>query len=101
MRDENTSVTEETLALHSFLIVEAQNRQKGPDVSLALLSARIVLSIHFFLRDLTGTVRDVCCSPDGRWIAFGFSTGLASVLDIRGGLLRSQRRAHTGDILQV
>ena len=48
-----------------------------------------------------GTVRDVCCSPDGRWIAFGFSTGLASVLDIRGGLLRSQRRAHTGDIFQV
>lgn len=49
----------------------------------------------------SGTVRDVCCSPDGRWIAFGFSTGLASVLDIRGGLLRSQRRAHTGDIFQV
>ena len=48
-----------------------------------------------------GTVRDVCCSPDGRWIAFGFSAGLASVLDIRGGLLRSQRRAHTGDIFQV
>jgi len=52
-------------------------------------------------RDFLGTVRDVCCSPDGRWIAFGFSTGLASVLDIRGGLLRSQRRAHTGDIFQV
>lgn len=61
----------------------------------------VIFDNTFFLRDFSGTVRDVCCSPDGRWIAFGFSTGLASVLDIRGGLLRSQRRAHTGDILQV
>ena len=49
----------------------------------------------------SGSVRDVCCSPDGRWVAVGFSTGLVSVLDVRGGLLRSQRRAHMSDILQV
>ena len=48
-----------------------------------------------------GPVRDMCSSPDGRWIALGFSSGLVSVLDVRGGLLRSQRRAHTGEILQV
>ena len=53
----------------------------------------------FFLQ--TGTVRDICCSPDGRWIALGFSSGLTSVLDIRGGLLRSHRRAHTSEIYQV
>ena len=50
---------------------------------------------------LSGTVRDICCSPDGRWIALGFSSGLASVLDTRGGLLRSHRRAHTSEIYQV
>ena len=75
-------------------------------ISLALLCVQInsqhfIHSTLFSLRDFSGTVRDVCCSPDGRWIAFGFSTGLSSVLDIRGGLLRSQRRAHTGDIFQV
>ncbi|KAK2567303.1 WD repeat-containing protein 81 [Acropora cervicornis] len=48
-----------------------------------------------------GTVRDICCSPDGRWIALGFSSGLTSVLDVRGGLLRSHRRAHTSEIYQV
>ena len=46
-------------------------------------------------------MRDICCSPDGRWIALGFSSGLASVLDVRGGLLRSHRRAHTSEIYQV
>ena len=50
---------------------------------------------------LSGTVRDICCSPDGRWIALGFSSGLTSVLDTRGGLLRSHRRAHTSEIYQV
>ena len=65
------------------------------------LCVKLFTTLLIPLRDFLGTVRDVCCSPDGRWIAFGFSTGLASVLDIRGGLLRSQRRAHTGDIFQV
>lgn len=46
-------------------------------------------------------MRDICCSPDGRWIALGFSSGLTSVLDVRGGLLRSHRRAHTSEIYQV
>ncbi|XP_031561035.1 WD repeat-containing protein 81-like isoform X2 [Actinia tenebrosa] len=48
-----------------------------------------------------GLVRDICCSPDGRWVALGFTSGLVSVLDVRGGLLRSQRRAHTSDVVQV
>ncbi|XP_048586310.1 WD repeat-containing protein 81 isoform X1 [Nematostella vectensis] len=51
--------------------------------------------------NVAGSIRDICCGPDNRWVAIGFSSGLVSVLDVRGGLLRSQRRAHTSDVLQV
>lgn len=75
--------------------------QSAKNVALTILDISLSYLQRCFGLDLQGTVRDLCCSPDGRWIALGFSSGLTSVLDVRGGLLRSHRRAHTSEIYQV
>lgn len=75
--------------------------QSATNVALTILDVSLSYLRRCFGLDLLGTVRDLCCSPDGRWIALGFSSGLTSVLDVRGGLLRSHRRAHTSEIYQV
>lgn len=95
----NTIVAMTTLPAPSQCVVAAM--AEGTAKFLDVRQQGFVMEWKVTTSSIAGTVRDICCSPDGRWIALGFSSGLASVLDVRGGLLRSHRRAHTSEIYQV
>ncbi|PVD25475.1 hypothetical protein C0Q70_13131 [Pomacea canaliculata] len=49
----------------------------------------------------TGLLRCVAVSPDGSWVAVGFSTGIISILELNSGLLQASWKAHDGEILQA
>lgn len=40
-------------------------------------------------------------SPNGIYVAVGFSSGVISILDVRTGVLLASWKAHEGEILQV
>lgn len=46
-------------------------------------------------------IRCMCVNFEGTWIAAGFSSGHLSVLDLRGGILKSQWKAHETDVIKV
>ncbi|KAK7504154.1 hypothetical protein BaRGS_00004458, partial [Batillaria attramentaria] len=49
----------------------------------------------------TGLLRCVAVSPDGSWVAVGFSTGVVSILELSSGVLQASWKAHEGEILQL
>ena len=49
----------------------------------------------------TGLIRCLTVSPDSRWIAVGYSSGVISTLDVRTGLLMASWKGHEGEVLQV
>ena len=40
-------------------------------------------------------------SPDGAWIAVGFSSGIVSLIDLNTGVMQGTWKAHDSEILQV
>ncbi|GFO33505.1 WD repeat-containing protein 81 [Plakobranchus ocellatus] len=73
------------------------------DATLRFLDMRTAKYVHEFRCSLnnTGLIRCVAVSPDNRWIAAGFSTGLIFVLDVNSGVLLHHWKAHDGEILQM
>ncbi len=48
-----------------------------------------------------GLIRCVTPSPDGSWVAAGYSSGVISILDTRTGLLLASWKGHENEVLQV
>ena len=48
-----------------------------------------------------GMIRCVTSSPDGSWVAVGFSSGVVAVLNLHTGILLGSWKAHDSEILQV
>ena len=48
-----------------------------------------------------GLIRCVCVSPDGTWVACGFSSGMLCVVDLRTGMIIGMWKAHEGEIYKV
>lgn len=46
-------------------------------------------------------MRKLTVSPDGLWMAAGYSGGVVSVIDLRTGAVRGSWKGHEGEILQV
>ena len=57
--------------------------------------------MFYICSGLLGLIRCTTVSPDGNWIAVGFSSGVLSILDARSGILTASWKAHDGEILQV
>ena len=57
--------------------------------------------VHIYITCLTGMIRCSTVSPDGQWVAVGYSSGIVSVLDVRTGILMASWKAHEGEVLQV
>ncbi|XP_028396070.1 WD repeat-containing protein 81-like [Dendronephthya gigantea] len=50
---------------------------------------------------LAGNIRSLCVTQDGTSMAVGFSSGSLSLVDLRGGILTRQWKAHEAEIIQV
>ena len=50
---------------------------------------------------ISGLIRSVAVSPDGAWIAVGFSSGIVSLIDLNTGVMQGTWKAHDSEILQV
>ena len=50
---------------------------------------------------LSGLIRSIAVSPDGSWVAVGFSSGIISLLDLNTGVMLGTWKAHDSEILQV
>ena len=48
-----------------------------------------------------GLIRCIATSPDGTWVACGFSSGMLCVVDLRTGLVVGMWKAHEGEIYKV
>ncbi|XP_052767541.1 WD repeat-containing protein 81-like isoform X2 [Mya arenaria] len=48
-----------------------------------------------------GLIRNIATSPDGSWVAVGFSAGVISLLSLHTGILLGTWKAHDGEILQL
>ena len=48
-----------------------------------------------------GLIRCVSVSPDGNWVACGFSSGILCVVDLRTGMIIGMWKAHEGEIYKV
>ena len=46
-------------------------------------------------------IRCVAVSPDGAWVACGFSSGMLCVVDLRTGMIIGMWKAHEGEIYKV
>jgi len=67
-----------------------------------MINMYFVIRIWFILWTVfTGVIRCIAISPDGTWIAIGFSTGVISVLNLYTGMLLGSWKAHDNEILQV
>ncbi|KAK3578526.1 hypothetical protein CHS0354_007782 [Potamilus streckersoni] len=86
------------LPLPSTVIVTATT-----DCTLRFLDLRTANYAHEFRCTLTsaGPIRCVTVSPDGSWVAVGFSTGVISILDLQTGILMSTWKGHDGEIVQM
>ena len=51
--------------------------------------------------DVLGLIRSIAVSPDGSWVAVGFSSGIISLLDLNTGVMLGTWKAHDSEILQV
>lgn len=48
-----------------------------------------------------GVIRSITASPDGTWVAVGFSSGIIAVLNLHTGILLGSWKAHESEILQL
>ncbi|KAK2192465.1 hypothetical protein NP493_31g06100 [Ridgeia piscesae] len=73
------------------------------DAILRLLDVRMEMFTCEFKCTTTpaGLIRCIAPSPDGHWLAVGYSTGIISVLDARTGLVAASWKGHEGEILQM
>ncbi|ESO90187.1 hypothetical protein LOTGIDRAFT_233981 [Lottia gigantea] len=73
------------------------------DATLRFLDLRTAKYEHEFRCSTAsaGLIRCVAVSPDGKWIAVGFSTGMIILLDLLSGILMAAWKAHDGEILQI
>ena len=72
-------------------------------VSCRFLDVRKATYTHDFKCSTApaGLMRCVTASPDGNWVAVGYSSGIISVVDTRTGLLLASWKGHEGELLQV
>lgn len=67
-------------------------------MGLKLLLSNYEHDISFLSK---GHIRSLCVTQDGTSMAVGFSGGFLSLVDLRGGILTRQWKAHEADIIQV
>ncbi|KAL3874505.1 hypothetical protein ACJMK2_037514 [Sinanodonta woodiana] len=86
------------LPLPSTVIVTATT-----DCTLRFLDLRKADYSHEFKCTLTSTgpIRCVTVSPNGSWVAVGFSTGIITILDLHTGILMNSWKGHDGEIVQM
>lgn len=68
---------------------------------MKFLSKICLFDIYKVMLFYAGVIRCVTSSPDGSWVAVGFSTGAISLLDLNTGMLMGSWKGHDSEILQV
>lgn len=61
----------------------------------------IFFQVCVYTSHYIGHIRSLCVTPDGTTMAVGFSSGFLSLVDLRGGILTRQWKAHEADIIRV
>ena len=68
---------------------------------MIILLLLLLLLLLFLSLQFVGHIRSLCVTQDGTSMAVGFSSGFLSLVDLRGGILTRQWKAHEADIMQV
>ncbi|XP_045187189.2 WD repeat-containing protein 81-like [Mercenaria mercenaria] len=73
------------------------------DSTLRFLDMRAARYAHEYKCSIGnhGVIRCVTSSPDGTWVAVGFSSGVIAVLNLHTGILLGSWKAHDSEILQL